>query len=486
MTVKQLEQIVRDLALGIGDPLQLEAFEPKDVWEAKANLKWRGSTVLHDVRAMNEAERTVEYVATCEIVDRMGDLVITKPRTNLGQPRQDGTVDFGAGFETSNFFLAGAPFLWSHLSREPAVGQVVASKQARIDGGDGKKVWATIQTVRYLFDERVPMAVPCWILVEARIACAVSVGFVPRLTLYQVEDKIRASLGLGRYGVVFLTSDQLELSQAQTPACPLAVRPKDIEESARKLLDKAVEEHRVVGGVEVTPALVSDFFRTMPITAEAEAERLRSSLDGFFGSLGAGPEKETPAAEPQQPTPSIARPTLAEDRGARLPEPTETVAQEPEPPKAESRAALPIDGTAIRHVGGETWSLIVRGNEAQVRSIEEFAEQVLRGGAPPPAQPLQLNAYDASIVQRAFDAVCSAAENLGEFQTRIKTPAKGLDNDGENISDEVAELLRANLEVSRQVLAAVGVKQRQRGGDPAGGDSGAERAVEEIADYFRR
>lgn len=284
-TVKDL---AREIGSGTIDPARLKSWDPKEIVEVKGGLpsSFRGISNAR-VRDLDVEKAVATYAATVEVVDRMGDLVLTKPRKSIAKPLPDGSTDVGEGFLTENHKAAGAPFLWSHLARDHAVGQVTSSAQKKIDTPRNGRVWSTLQEVRYLVDERIPHAVPTWILVEAGIARSVSVGFSSVLWYWPEED-MRVKLGMPTYGLIFLTSDQTELSQAQTPACQLALaRSADedkgqTERDTMEALEKAVAEKREVGGVRLTQSLVRDFCKEFPLGPSNERDVLRGRLDGFF------------------------------------------------------------------------------------------------------------------------------------------------------------------------------------------------------------
>lgn len=477
--VHNVRRIVREIALGLRQPTEFEAYDPEEVRREKAELPWRGSTVLTTERQVDTTNATAEYVATCEVVDRMGDLVLTRPRNNLGLPQQDGTVNFGEGFLTANFMLAGAPFLWSHLSRDHAVGQVTGSRQAKVDAG-GKKVWGTLQTVRYLTDERIPLAVPTLILVAEGIARAVSVGFAPTLTLWVPDEQTKVKLGLGRWGVVYLTSDQLELSQAQTPANPFAVDPNRGKE-AMDSLERAVAEGRTVGGVKMSAGLLADFRRECELTPEEGIQRMRERARGFLdlGALELPEAQEEEPAERDEPEaePETAPGPVASGHGGSLPEGL--------------RYQLEEDhgtGMVVLSIQGERGS-----REAVERALARLAEPIeddleaeldatSRAADAPPAQPVHLPAAERALLSRAFDALSVAGEAIAELCERTDDPASRSLDMGDGEPQDIAGLVRATLDTTRRVLAIVEDNQADGGAAP-GGHSGA-GALDEIQELF--
>lgn len=486
--IRNVREIVREVAMGLRQVAEFEGLDEAAIREEKAQLRWRSATALAEYRAVDAQAATVEYVATCEVIDRMGDLVLTRPRENLGLPQQDGTVDFGRGFETSNFFLAGAPFLWSHMAREHAVGQVVATRQGRIQTDKGK-VWATLQKVRYLTDERIPLAVPTLILVQEGIALAVSVGFAPSLTLWNPDDKTKVKLGLGRWGVVYLTSDQLELSQAQTPANPFAVRPGS-QAKAIESLERAVAEGRQIGGVTMTEGLLRDFRRECALTEEEGVARLRERARGFLdmaqsnqeGRKNAEETEETEAKNETHEThdePSGDSGDSGEQCGLGVGGTTASGLAYMMDPGEEDNSTLRIMGSRAALEG-----LIARLEEPEGEILSDGLEaQVERAGVPPPPQPLAMPAEDRARLQRAFDAVALAAEAISELCDRVDIPeTRGLDIEDED-PQTIDGLLRATLATTRRVLAIVDPADTAAGGERSGARPGAQ-AIDEIQELF--
>lgn len=297
-----LRELGSRLALGTATPDDFEGFAPQDVIAVKRDLPNTvrstanaASPILiksgpkpkkkaeaddeepqkSEVRAALEDGKPMvrTYAATVQVVDRLGDLVMT--RANL---KGDGD-SAGEGFRTENFINTGGVFLWSHMASSPGIGQVSKPRQTRILAPDGNRYWATVEDVRYIVDDRIPFSVPAAILVDEGVALAVSVGFVGVKVWYPDDEKVRTRMGLGRYGVVFVTSEQTELSQAQTPAHQFALAEKKdagyTERRAHEALERAVETG------ELPASLRDDFIRVCAVGPKDEAMRLRASTHGF-------------------------------------------------------------------------------------------------------------------------------------------------------------------------------------------------------------
>lgn len=300
LTLRDLET---RLTRGIATIEDVEAFDPEEVVEAKRSVERHVRVIANAVsprsvfpaasadakaktpskkKRQAELDEAIEngtpivrtYAATVQTVDRLGDLVMTRPKKGA-----DTDESVGDGFQTENLLATGGAFLWSHMAASPAIGQVSDPRQRRIETREGL-AWATLEDVRYIPDERIPYAIPAVILLDEGVLRAVSVGFVGVKVWYPDDEKVRAKLGLKRYGVVFVTSDQTELSQAQTPAHQFALAQGKsldgaIEKAAERVLRRAVEEGRIPESLRV------DFVRACPLGPLDEAERLASKVAGF-------------------------------------------------------------------------------------------------------------------------------------------------------------------------------------------------------------
>ena len=485
------KDLVRDLGTGIVDPARLETIDPQLVRSIKADLPIHARTIAGCVRQMDKASRTVTYAATVEVVDRMGDLILTKPRAALGKPRGDGSADKGEGFLVESFVAAGAPFLWSHLSRDHAVGQVTKSAQRRIDTPRDGKVWATLQTVRYLTDERIPFAVPTWLLVEEGIAKAVSVGFVGAL-VWAPDEEASAKIGLKGWGVVFLTSDQTELSQAQTPANQLALAQKaaedggETERRSMAALERAIEEKREVGGVVMSKTLLADFLREFPLGPSAEQEILRTRLESVFdlgrvsGELlrlcdedaelepqqarenADGEERSSePASESPAPPSTPGRETSAAPKGAKGEVPSSQSLERAEasscPPGGSS--SIPdntcrymTDSEALQRIG-EALGLDERAASSGVEVWDAFERFRVEHSAER-AAPAPLGVAERAALRSAFEAFSEGLETLAGLYEAVEDGRSLDDEDGAATVDDAFELAWALVDKIRAMPPA--------------------------------
>ena len=437
-----IKDLTFDIGTGLVDPRRLQEFDPAVIRSIKAETPNLQRSISASVRNLDESKREVEYAATVEVVDRMGDLILTRPRASLKKPiGENGETTTGEGFKTGNFHAAGAPFLWSHLAREAAIGQVRQSVQKKIDTPEDGRVWATLQRVRYLFDERIPYAVPAWILVEAGIAKSVSVGFAAELVWWPDDDGLRQKLGLKGWGVIFLTSDQTELSQAQTPANQLALatgkgfagpNPDEV----RELLDASVG--REVGGRKLTPGLLKDWRRAFPSTPAEEAEVLTGRLEGFFDAEGISDELERILSSGAEAT-ERALSEIEEDAG---PETAEGAERHFEPVVLERR------GIEIE-VSPELAESLHAGSEMR--------EEVERQGAAEIARQIDEDVRDPEGAEARREARREAAQDVVDEETldyledAIRTIAEADLPEGVvfSIAPEYAERLGIDLEEAR-------------------------------------
>lgn len=228
LTKAQRQQLQLITAGGLPVPEELRSADPVEVRQVRAETGagFRYCPLLpEDTQVVRRAVEEgggggMEFVASAEVVDRVGDIVRVR-KTPEKAGRKGGT-----GLSSKNYLAAGAPLLWAHNRMDdlPPVGQVSSSRDERIDNGEGQKVWARIQRAEFQPDDDFPLSrtVANLALVTGSLR-GVSIGFVP-LDVDQVDDpKTREKMGLGPWGVVFTSSDQLELSMTPTPANPLAL-----------------------------------------------------------------------------------------------------------------------------------------------------------------------------------------------------------------------------------------------------------------------
>lgn len=145
-----------------------------------------------EVRATNEAKRTITFVASDETVDRYGDIL----RVN--------------GWQTAQY-MKNPVVLWGHKSSEPPVGRTLSITTE-------SNPPALIQTVEFASKETYPFADQIFNLYKGGYLRSVSVGFRPTVPPKPIMD------GDGRMtGYEFVGQELLELSCVPLPANPSAV-----------------------------------------------------------------------------------------------------------------------------------------------------------------------------------------------------------------------------------------------------------------------
>lgn len=265
---KELELLIR---AGAATEADFDGLTAKDVHAIKAASEFqaRGLTCQLAQRAVDPATRTIEYAASVQVADRMGDVLIVEPR-NKDE----------CGCVTDNFMAAKGPFLYSHEPKHP-VGRVLSTRVDEIKLHDGRKAMALIEAVQFLDSGKIPFSEAAYELALQEIG-GVSVGFLPMSTLYVEDPDERNALGLGRWGVLFTGWEQLELSQVMVPANPYALPlgakafdPGGVERQVAAALKQLVEEKKLGA------ALVADFTKTFPLGPTDAAQRFAERVKGF-------------------------------------------------------------------------------------------------------------------------------------------------------------------------------------------------------------
>lgn len=269
--------------------------EPEHVRAIKATLPFQVRGVCApQYRTVDKDKREVEFRASVEIVDRMGDLILI--RKNTAKKNADAPHRVGAGFKVRAFQDAGAPVLWNHNSGAdhalPPIGQVLRSRygmsevpehalrptERKSAAGKALRRATLFQLIRFEDEDDIPYSKAAYLLVTKGVLRAVSVGFVPVIVDGVEDEQERRSLGLGPWGVVFRESDQLELSLTPTPANPMALVAED--KTAAQRVDRALQG--MVERGEIEASLVSDFRRVYPASPAEARARLAAKLRSFI------------------------------------------------------------------------------------------------------------------------------------------------------------------------------------------------------------
>jgi len=356
-----------------------------------------GDEVFFETKANEGAENRVRtYVFSDETVDRMGDVIRVFPSKG------------GKGWLTANY--ASEPvFLWGHESWNPPIARSIRVWRTRnfVDekaaaGAPARK--ALLGSVEFLGEEENPFAERVLRMVDKGALRAVSVGFKPLDAKDDHTDEEREKIGLGKYGVEFLTCDLLECSKAVVPANPNALitglkslvsSGEMSDREARAFakvyaLDEADFERRLR---EKVRSLV-DFGRAAP--REDSAERLRS-LAAELDSEGLTGPDAIPYRGGVDATRTITWPSAdGEDRSANVP------------------AGIKEIPARVRPAKSATWRLEVGSEDEAVAWREANPHLEVRVRTPEPAPEPEGDddepAEDPGRIKAARDALASVAE----------------------------------------------------------------------------
>lgn len=214
------------------------------------NLKASG---LPQIRAkasvpMETGDRTLTYIASDETPDRMGD-VIKVEGWNLTTYKRNPVI------------------LWGHdTSNVPPIGRATNVRRSVME--DGKP--ALLASVEFAPPEAHEFADTIYQLSKGGFLNAVSVGFMP-LEAEEATEKEKADLGMPPYGVIYSSADLLEISVVSVPANPSA-----LVTGAKSLAAAGLVGDRTV----------DRFLKTIPMTEDELAKRLKAKIRGFV-DLGA-------------------------------------------------------------------------------------------------------------------------------------------------------------------------------------------------------
>ena len=164
------------------------------------------------IRGIDEKARTIEFVASSEAVDRMGDIL-----------KADGWV--------LDNFRRNPSFLFAHRSDQPPVGQVT-------NIGVDVSTRQLIAKVKFADAKTYPFADTVFRLYQGKFLRAVSVGFLPleRPERREHEDGDDDM----RLGFIFPRNELLELSAVPVPANPEALA-RSIEKGI--ITEEEMKEH---------------------------------------------------------------------------------------------------------------------------------------------------------------------------------------------------------------------------------------------------
>lgn len=228
------------------------------------------------VKAFNDAERTITFVASTEGIDRYGDTI---------------KVD---GWDTSAY-EKNPVVLWAHDSQDLPVGKCVGIQKQL-----GQNA-ALIQKVQFATADENPFADSVYKLYKGGYLNAVSVGFIPKAFEYRFENDGEGKPQGWPVGCDFLEQELLELSCVPVPANAeaLALMMKGVDDGLHGaelakvtifgVLDKAVEDGAITA--EAGEALKQKM---------AEQFESKSMLVG--GATDSSQPSVKPTTQPVQPT----------------------------------------------------------------------------------------------------------------------------------------------------------------------------------------
>ena len=146
------------------------------------------------IKSLDEKERTIEFVASSEAIDRYGDVIRV------------------AGWDTRNY-EQNPVFLWAHESDKPPIGKCVGIEK---DAEAGELV----QKIQFADRDTYPFADTVFKLYKGGYLNAVSVGFMASAVKARYEE---TEDGPEFAGYEFLEQELMELSAVPVPANPEAL-----------------------------------------------------------------------------------------------------------------------------------------------------------------------------------------------------------------------------------------------------------------------
>lgn len=146
------------------------------------------------IRSLNEKERTIEFVASTETVDRYGDVIRV------------------AGWDT-RAYEQNPVFLWAHESDKPPIGKCVGIEKD-VESGE------LVQKIQFADRDTYPFADTAFKLYKGGFLNAVSVGFMAKEVKPRYEE---SEDGPEFVGYEFVEQELMELSAVPVPANPDAL-----------------------------------------------------------------------------------------------------------------------------------------------------------------------------------------------------------------------------------------------------------------------
>lgn len=207
------------------------------------------------IKSIDEANRTITFVASTQTEDRYGDCVMVE------------------GWDTSNY-AKNPVFLWAHDSSQLPIGKCVGlAKQM------GSKP-ALVQKIQFATADENPFAENVWKLYKGGYLSAVSVGFIPHEMSLRMDEETGYITGYD-----MTKQELLELSAVPVPANPeaLALAMKSSENisgvelcklAIKSVIDKAVADNVLdaAAGESVLGKFYESFVKATPMTPDHAKE----------------------------------------------------------------------------------------------------------------------------------------------------------------------------------------------------------------------
>lgn len=230
--------------------------------------------VIHRIDETPGAAK-IEYIASTEHVDRMGDIIRVYGKNGA------------KGWRTENH-KANPVGLWCHESWMPPIAKVETWRERSVKTHDGETGPALMSLFDYMVDEN-PVAAVTFKLAKKGALRAVSVGFKPIAYVDHQDRESRLNAGLGPYGVEFIEQDLHEISNCSVPANPFALQ---------------VELKSMVERGEVDDRDARVFAKMYPLTEKdllaKLKERIRSVVDMGRSKVADAPEPKAADVDPDE------------------------------------------------------------------------------------------------------------------------------------------------------------------------------------------
>lgn len=489
----------KSLELAIAGGTAVEAdfadISVEEVLDVKASLPYQRRFVPQvATKVVDVAAKTADLIYNTQVVDRMGDLVIANP----ADAKKMGD---GEGWITSYFVAAGAPYLHMH-NPEWVVGRVETIQIRRIDSPPPTtegKVWALTGRTRFFDHEILPYSEIAWLLTVEGINGS-SVGFLPRKVIRIEDDKERGKLGLGRWGMLVVSSELLEVSKAPLPANQLSTGTeggKGAEErSVLSALDRFVEQGKL------GKALRDDFVRDRPVGPTDYAERTAARVASFFDfavRLGMEPKVECvdgtctmSAKAAQSGYVEIAAGTaLPKDFGSFTVGSAGACCSTCDDHEAKAKAAEAALAGVRKALGCEDGACIVEAAEAARRAADGQSSDVLRRALGRVSRAQAAAADTLELLADIADDLDAAADSEKGLETALVGGSNGsVESDAESGAESLRDVAASGdgpmARESRRDTTPEGAVARSDGASNRSPTSGGEGGGRQAPAFLKR